>query len=340
MYEQVGSCCSCHYLFLSCFVSNCLSFLKPLPAKRPRKEDRFGLDAFADYQKAKELGLLTGESWEHAKRMDAPPRPLSPDPFQNSKTWAEWIKQNEKSVAAAEIVAPLVDTPPPELAVAPEVVANTPPDTAVAPDAADAADVVVTTSAIASPAATVVVNRLPVTAVALPVTAVAPTVAAAVTAVAPTVAAVVPTAAVDTATPRTPSKRKASSASVTSSTPSRQSTRKGKVDKTVCNHGDIAGFETFGHGEQASYFKETWMATQPYFPKKCATCSKKFCYKKRVDCAADEWSAKDCKVRLCCIGANTSRQDCVYALCDECAQVEGVHTPKTRARRPSRKVCP
>ena len=170
------------------------------------------------------------------------------------------------------------------------------------------------------------------TAVATPAAAHVATPAAAPTVAAPTVAA--PAMA---STPRRCTTGSVASASA-ASTPSRQSTRKGKVDNSVCNHCDIAGFETYGLGEHLGYFKEPWLSKQLYFPKKCASCSKKFCSKKKEDCASDEWSARDFKVRLCSIGANTTRHDCVYALCDECAGSKGVHTPDKRARKPKTRI--
>ena len=148
-----------------------------------------------------------------------------------------------------------------------------------------------------------------------------------------------PTAAAPASSASTPQRRSKASASVSvASTPSRQSTRNGKVDNSVCNHCDIAGFVTFGLGEHIGYFKEPYLSKQLYFPKKCASCSKKFCSKKKEDCASDEWSARDFKVRLCSIGANTTRHDCVYALCDECAGLKGVHTPDKRARKPKKRI--
>jgi hypothetical protein len=76
---------SCH----SRVFSNCLSYLKPLPAKRPRRGGD-QIYAMVDFRRAHDRGLLSGKSLEHAKMQDA------------------------ACSTVAEFVAPLVATPPPD----------------------------------------------------------------------------------------------------------------------------------------------------------------------------------------------------------------------------------
>lgn len=127
-------------------------------------------------------------------------------------------------------------------------------------------------------------------------------------------------------------------ASVTS-TPTRQSSRKFHVDNTLCNHSDIDTFDsTYGSGGATAYFKEQYLAAHPYFPHKCGECKRKFCLKKKSQCSSTEWSAKDGRVRMCKIGANSERNDCCYALCGDCSDEKNLHTPRVRTRVPSRRV--
>jgi hypothetical protein len=263
--------------------------------------------------------------------------------FQAAPYKAGPAKKKSKNIHGGAVVPPGSVAAPcaasVELGVPPVVLdAPLPPDTSITAAAVDAVELGVPPGAVelGVPPDAVELGVPPVAAVAAAHVA-TPAAAPAPAPVASPGAA--PAVAAPASSASTPQRRSKASASVSvASTPSRQSTRNGKVDNSVCNHCDVAGFVTYGLGEHLGYFKEPWLSKQLYFPKECASCSKKFCSKKKEDCASDEWSARDFKVRLCSIGANTTRHDCVYALCDECAGLKGVHTPDKRARKPKKRI--
>jgi hypothetical protein len=102
----------------------------------------------------------------------------------------------------------------------------------------------------------------------------------------------------------------------------RESPRKMIVDNRVCNHRDLSGLMNYGKGENATYFKEHYLASNPTFPSACDKCKKTFCYKKASDCDAHQWSARSGSVHLCKFGANIS-EACCFGLCGDCMMEQG-----------------